>query len=526
MPVDQAQLSAFKGGVESFRTNKRVGLEGVELKENPLDFTHIAEADKNGDYDDEFKNTESDDEYSPNWWKSRPDMSRIASENDENDPEYIKLKNIAEIIAADITNKSCAKWAENPSNWHQAAVHFCLCHSFPNFFSSSKGVVRGTFLLLSFLIVMAQIVTASTVLFGIKNRSCGSNNDCEFGTWCKFSTFQRGQLSPFSGTYDVRICDGCHNEDLEYFCSRLVNKNPYDDDYKVNATDNERYECEGCYRTSTQDYITWDYVLANNIESMNMGDMMTLLLASMVISLAVSCEIRDIKLAEISQRSRHGKTVWHVLLIMLHSLRQYAFLPMLVATIPTLAAYMGSNSIKTCMNTVSMLFMVELDNSAFQYGLREDIRSYVEETGRATVKKEQLLVLNYLKLIYVVCLPLFIFMSMRRIAESREHTTSALGQMMLTFYLAGMMEIAISHVLKGDPPLEIDIWYPGRFSRRKETMIGFFFVTMKSLICFGIILFTSPSWTNHYLCVNLGSSFVQFDSQHNFYWQNYCSEPY
>lgn len=489
---------------------------------NPLDLSKIAEAEKRGEYKNKFTRQDSHDSFDG---KILAEQGAHAAEIEVDTEEIRKFKIITKIVATKIAHRTLAHQGENPSNWHQAAVYFCLTHRFPKTFPAKKLVVRIIFLGLSYVIILSQIVTASTVLFGVKNRSCGSNNDCEFGTWCRSVTYEAGSFSPFAGTYDISECSGCDNPDMWLKCSKLVNFSPYDDIIEVNATHNERFECEGCFRQVSQEYVTWISVLENNISSMNVGDTITLFLAAMVISLAVSCELRDIKLAEIAQKSRKGKVIWHVMLVILHTLRQYAFLPLLMATIPTLAAYMGSNAIKTCMNTVSVLFMVELDNSAFHYGLREDIRSYVEEYARVVVLPGQLAVMNVMKMVYVVCLPCIIFMSMWQIADQLEHTTSALSQMMVAFFMGGILEILVSHIVGGDPPLEIEIFFPGRFNRITEDVIGIILVGLKSWFCFCLVIFVSPFWSNHYVCMDLGfTGFLQFNSQHAFYWQESCAE--
>ena len=56
--------------------------------------------------------------------------------------------------------------------------------------------------------------------------------------------------------------------------------------------------------------------------------------------------------------------------------------PMLAATVPTLVLYDSANAKDMALNTLSALFLLQVDNEAFSFALPDGIRKHVEEYGR------------------------------------------------------------------------------------------------------------------------------------------------
>ena len=57
--------------------------------------------------------------------------------------------------------------------------------------------------------------------------------------------------------------------------------------------------------------------------------------------------------------------IWIFLLSSLQNVRRWALIPILVGVIPTLVIYGGQSSLSICMNTVALLFMLDIDNYAY-----------------------------------------------------------------------------------------------------------------------------------------------------------------
>ena len=127
-------------------------------------------------------------------------------------------------------------------------------------------------------------------------------------------------------------------------------------------------------------------VVEENIAAMQISDRCAVLVAAAIIAFNVGYEIRDIKLCEFILYQHQGlKNQWYWLFTFLNSLRQYVFVPAVVATVPALVEFEGGDAKSVCFNTLAVLFLLVMDNEAYAYALPERTRSYVEENGRAAI---------------------------------------------------------------------------------------------------------------------------------------------
>ena len=62
-------------------------------------------------------------------------------------------------------------------------------------------------------------------------------------------------------------------------------------------------------------------------------------------------------------------------------IRRYAILPVLIMAIPMLIVVQGSSGVSICLNSVGVLFILEMDNLAYQYGIHEQDREKMETEG-------------------------------------------------------------------------------------------------------------------------------------------------
>eukprot|EP01045_Picozoa_sp_COSAG04_P000725 COSAG04_NODE_19_length_39217_cov_21.535968_25_plen_227_part_00 len=108
-------------------------------------------------------------------------------------------------------------------------------------------------------------------------------------------------------------------------------------------------------------------------------------LAAAVISFHLASEIRDIKLCEITIRDRGGKTAWRFLLLFICTVRQFALVPMVAGAATFLVMYDSSNAKDIGLSAVGVIFLLQIDNEAFEFALPDRVRMHVEQFGRAEI---------------------------------------------------------------------------------------------------------------------------------------------
>ena len=107
-------------------------------------------------------------------------------------------------------------------------------------------------------------------------------------------------------------------------------------------------------------------------------DWFALFLASLVIAFAVFAEIRDgllmeIALREISKR-REIPRGWRFAIHGLNFARYFILFPKILFSVMMLVHDNGGRVRDICLNTVAVLFLLEVDNLAFLHGLGERTR--------------------------------------------------------------------------------------------------------------------------------------------------------
>ena len=170
------------------------------------------------------------------------------------------------------------------------------------------------------------------------------------------------------------------------------------------------------------------FQLANShVTLMTYFEWMILALAAVVTALTLSSELRDITFTEISQRTAMLATydtngsgvvgyseffaamkagdLTYFFLYTLVFLRQFVFLPLLLATIPLLVLTQGANAVGICMNTVAVLFLLDLDNLVYEYGINERTKTYLEVNAHIQLEDADAESLSVAKSTYMVLIP-------------------------------------------------------------------------------------------------------------------------
>lgn len=118
-------------------------------------------------------------------------------------------------------------------------------------------------------------------------------------------------------------------------------------------------------------------------------------------------------------------------------MRRWTVLPILVASVPWLIKNHGGDALSICFNTVALLFICDIDNIAFKFGLSERMRARVEEAGRVDLSDVEAFFLARTKIVHVllitVCLLAIIVGHMYELLQLE-------GTTLLVFWVGGIIE--------------------------------------------------------------------------------------
>ena len=171
--------------------------------------------------------------------------------------------------------------------------------------------------------------------------------------------------------------------------------------------------CTTC--TTDKGLETHGDAVRDRVDSMMIQDWITLGLASMVVAFAVFAEMRDAVLChcalrDISQVPRG----WRFAIGGLNFCRNFVFLPCVVLSVMELVLNDGGRVRDVCLNTVAVLFLLEVDNLAFLHGLSECVRMEAEENaGARHVTNDELRTIDAIKIVCVVLIPCVVFSGVR-----------------------------------------------------------------------------------------------------------------
>ena len=134
------------------------------------------------------------------------------------------------------------------------------------------------------------------------------------------------------------------------------------------------------------------------------------LICAQVVSFALFSEMRDAMLCEIALRDisqkRQVPRGWKLAIGGLSFARYYVFLPYVVYAVMKLVLNDGGRVKDVCLNTVAVLFLLEVDNLAFLHGLSERARMEAEENaGARRVTDDELRTIDAVKIVCVVLIP-------------------------------------------------------------------------------------------------------------------------
>ena len=136
-----------------------------------------------------------------------------------------------------------------------------------------------------------------------------------------------------------------------------------------------------------------------------------MMIYAQVVAFAVFAEIRDCMLCEIALREiskrREVPRGWRYAINGLNYARYICLLPNIILSVMALVYEDGGRVKYVCLNTVAVLFLLEVDNLAFLHGLGERTRMEAEQQSHsgARMTEEDLRIMGVVKLVCVVLIP-------------------------------------------------------------------------------------------------------------------------
>ena len=274
-----------------------------------------------------------------------------------------------------------------PHSFHQTTIYYGLVRP------DTPPRRKYGLLAASIGIVFLQCFVASGLSVGVSMSTCRDNQDCGEGTYC-----------------EIGICDTCDIE-WKHCCHTNNTKMCYWDDKGSQGEKSRQAMCDNC--VTDRGFQSSGDVARDRVDSMMLQDWLTLFLASIVISFAIFAEIRDLTLCEIALRDisqkREVPRGWRFAIGGLNFARCYIMLPNVILSVMELVLNDGGRVKEVCLNTVAVLFLLEVDDLAFLHGLGERTRMEAEEHAGARVTDDDLGTINSVKFVCVIAVPGVVF---------------------------------------------------------------------------------------------------------------------
>ena len=265
-----------------------------------------------------------------------------------------------------------------PTSFHQTTIYYGLQRE------DTPPRRKYGLLAASIGIVFLQCLVATGLSLGVTLSTCSENSDCGHGTFC-----------------DGGICDWCLS-DTKGCCETNSTKSCPAWIEKVKEP-----MCANC--VTDRGFESFGDVARDRVDSMMIQDWLALGLASLVVAFAVFAEMRDallcsMALQDISQK-REVPRGWRFAIRGLNTARYYIFLPNVVSSVVMLVLNDGGDVKNVCLNTVAVLFLLEVDNLAYLHGLGERTRMEAEEMTGARVTEDELQTINAAKIVCILGIP-------------------------------------------------------------------------------------------------------------------------
>ena len=141
-----------------------------------------------------------------------------------------------------------------------------------------------------------------------------------------------------------------------------------------------------------------------NTKAMSIADWVALAMCAYIVGLNIAGEVKDMMLCEMSIDSKKDDLSqgWLLALTALGRLRSQILLAPLMGAIPAVVLTQGGHSLAICFNTIAILFITEVDNVSYQFGLSERAKESVDAHGHVLLTDEQARSLSQTKVMCTV----------------------------------------------------------------------------------------------------------------------------
>lgn len=265
-------------------------------------------------------------------------------------------------------------------NWHQATAFFIAKPETARF---SK---RLRFVATTILIIGGQIFAAAAIIMGILTPACVDHEQCDVGFFC------------YSG-HHCAPCTLLADAFSETFPHCFVNSTLQVD------------SCDSPCTSYDEGFRALDDVMEAQFFIITGPDWVLVVFVSLLISLVVANELRDIHLCELALvKFTDGAPVtwWHRVFKFSTDVRRFVVLPCLLTAMPLIWIVHGVTPENVIFNGLSVLFILEADDLLYSIGLGERVRSHVEEFGRISLSSSESKALTVSKAVVICGIPLLI----------------------------------------------------------------------------------------------------------------------
>jgi len=315
-------------------------------------------------------------------------MSKVApGEEKDLEAEETKAAPLDEVISKENTDAIRATLhhlaTREPHSFHQTTIYYGLVRP------DTPPRRKYGLLAASVGIVFLQCFVASGLSVGVGMPTCRDNQDCGEGTYC-----------------EIGICETCDFE-WSHCCHTNSTEKCYWDDKGSQGEKSRQAMCDSC--VTDRGFEDFGDVAEDRIDSMMLQDWVALCLASIVVAFAVFAEMRDSLLCEKSLRDiakrREVPRGWRFAMTGLNFARYYIMLPNIILSVVQLVLNDGGRVKDVCLNTVAVLFLLDLDNLAYLHGLGERTRMEAEEHAGVRITDDELQTINAVKVVCVLGIP-------------------------------------------------------------------------------------------------------------------------
>jgi hypothetical protein len=119
-----------------------------------------------------------------------------------------------------------------------------------------------------------------------------------------------------------------------------------------------------------------------------------MVMISIVIAMTAWQECEDVKVALVrlwrcEMPMVSEQNIWRVVIFAVEIFRHFLLIPLMLATVPLFVLNDGGDALSQCLNTVAVLFILEIDDLAVASGLGKSIQSALEEVPAIVFERHE-----------------------------------------------------------------------------------------------------------------------------------------